>query len=486
MEYEWESLMKNKTLCITALACLTLSGCGGGSDATGDASNGGSDTGDNEVEIIAGALYVSPDGDDANDGHLTSEGGTGPWKTLQKAASTAVAGEVVYVRSGEYKEPGPIAGSDKLWGVRVLNDGEEGKPIVFAGYPKDDAKPVVDMDYEAPCFTLYGRQHVVIKGFEMRECRGAGVWVMSGSGRDNLYLSIANNYIHHINGGAGTNVAGVRMDTVGYGVIANNRIHHIRVDGVDNGNAAGVLSYRMYETTINNNEFYDAHSGVFHKAPDYEGRKGGVFRNNLIHDVSKAFYFNTNTSVPAPGAHVNTEIRQNVVYGVETFIYDWTFGSNTQNKGLKVSNNTVIGANLNVRGFTEFEFHHNILFGGANITTTYQEDVFTNDQKFPPGLKTVDYNLYSEDFTATLGRYSSETVNYASLAEWQVAGATFDKFSLNVPNGTPDINSATTSDPKFQNLGGHDYRLKPESPALHPDGNIGAYIKNTDQIGPDW
>ncbi|ABC32936.1 hypothetical protein HCH_06287 [Hahella chejuensis KCTC 2396] len=71
----------------------------------------------------------APTGDDANDGHLTSEGGTGPWKTLQKAAATAVAGETVYVRAGEYKEPGPIPDSDKLWGVRVLNDGEEGSPI---------------------------------------------------------------------------------------------------------------------------------------------------------------------------------------------------------------------------------------------------------------------------------------------------------------------------------------------------------------------
>ncbi|MGO4372568.1 DUF1565 domain-containing protein, partial [Paenibacillus sp. MCAF20] len=45
------------------------------------------------------AYYVAPTGSDSNPGTLNA-----PWKTIQKAANTLVAGEIVYVRGGVYKE----------------------------------------------------------------------------------------------------------------------------------------------------------------------------------------------------------------------------------------------------------------------------------------------------------------------------------------------------------------------------------------------
>ena len=46
--------------------------------------------------VAASAIYyVTPDGDDANPGTESQ-----PWRTIQKAADTLVAGDTVYIRAG--------------------------------------------------------------------------------------------------------------------------------------------------------------------------------------------------------------------------------------------------------------------------------------------------------------------------------------------------------------------------------------------------
>jgi hypothetical protein len=63
--------------------------------------------------------YVSPNGNDANAGTSISA----PWRTIQKAANTAIAGDRVYIRSGAYRER-----------VTFPRSGTATNPIVFEGY----------------------------------------------------------------------------------------------------------------------------------------------------------------------------------------------------------------------------------------------------------------------------------------------------------------------------------------------------------------
>ncbi|MFN3309446.1 MAG: right-handed parallel beta-helix repeat-containing protein [Anaerolineales bacterium] len=63
--------------------------------------------------------YVAPNGDDTNPG--TAER---PWRTIQKAADTLVAGESVYIRQGIYSER-----------IRPQNSGKPGKEISYLAYP---------------------------------------------------------------------------------------------------------------------------------------------------------------------------------------------------------------------------------------------------------------------------------------------------------------------------------------------------------------
>jgi len=76
---------------------------------------------------VGSKLYVSPTGDDANSGTEAL-----PWKTLQKAASSAQAGDTVYLMPGTWAEP-----------LVPKTSGAEGKYITYAAQ-SETARPVID------------------------------------------------------------------------------------------------------------------------------------------------------------------------------------------------------------------------------------------------------------------------------------------------------------------------------------------------------
>ncbi|TYA65946.1 T9SS type A sorting domain-containing protein [Seonamhaeicola marinus] len=64
-------------------------------------------------------IYVAKNGDDSNPGTMES-----PYLTISKAASVAVAGDIVYIREGTYEET-----------LSPANSGTAGNPIIFQSYP---------------------------------------------------------------------------------------------------------------------------------------------------------------------------------------------------------------------------------------------------------------------------------------------------------------------------------------------------------------
>ncbi len=68
---------------------------------------------------VAGVIFVSPTGVDTNTGTAQS-----PLRTIQKAASVAVSGNTVMIRSGTYRES-----------VTPVNSGTASAPIVYMPYP---------------------------------------------------------------------------------------------------------------------------------------------------------------------------------------------------------------------------------------------------------------------------------------------------------------------------------------------------------------
>ncbi|WP_111708167.1 T9SS type A sorting domain-containing protein [Lutibacter citreus] len=71
------------------------------------------------INSFAKNIYVSKDGNDSNTG--TEEK---PYLTISKAASVAVAGDIIFIHEGTYEET-----------LKPTNSGSAGNPIIFQSYP---------------------------------------------------------------------------------------------------------------------------------------------------------------------------------------------------------------------------------------------------------------------------------------------------------------------------------------------------------------
>ena len=108
------------------------------------------------VGAMGNTYYVAKTGLDSNDGSLAH-----PWLTINHAASTAVAGDTVYVRSGTYNE----------YVFDCYHSGTAGNPITFENYPGES--PIIDGTGLANPSSNYGLLYIVgnyinWQGFEIR------------------------------------------------------------------------------------------------------------------------------------------------------------------------------------------------------------------------------------------------------------------------------------------------------------------------------
>lgn len=114
-----------------------------------------------EVKSTFTQYYVAPDGDDAGPGTLAQ-----PWRTIQQATDTMVAGDTVYIREGIYEE--------QVFTVRSGNpvDGH----IVFSNYAGET--PVIDGARVATGDNGFVIAHSFIKllGLEICNWEENGIW----------------------------------------------------------------------------------------------------------------------------------------------------------------------------------------------------------------------------------------------------------------------------------------------------------------------
>jgi hypothetical protein len=168
--------------------------------------------------------YVSTAGSDFNPGTLSA-----PFRTIQHAAHTAVAGDTVRVRGGVYHEK-----------VYLPNSGDTiSGYITFTSYPGETA--IVDGIGVRCCgsngqdglFTLTTNSYIIIQGFEIRNYTSSNSSVPVGidfEGAGN-YLQILNNRIHNIaTRGSSCNSANA-LGIALYGNEAPASINHVTIMG---------------------------------------------------------------------------------------------------------------------------------------------------------------------------------------------------------------------------------------------------------------
>ena len=129
--------------------------------------------------LQANTYFVAPNGDDTNSGTEAQ-----PWKTLQKAANTLIAGDTVFVKAGNYNER-----------VIVQNSGTAGHPVVFSKYQDDTV--IIDgtgISWGANwngLFDISDKTHIQITGLQVMHSDYAGFWIENSG-----YISIENCYTY--------------------------------------------------------------------------------------------------------------------------------------------------------------------------------------------------------------------------------------------------------------------------------------------------
>ena len=96
--------------------------------------------------IPPNVFYVDGNNASASDSNPGTE--AEPWKTIQKAASTLVAGETAFIKAGTYNES-----------VSVANSGAPIRYITFSAYPGDEHEVLINQQ-----FTIPGKSYIKVTG----------------------------------------------------------------------------------------------------------------------------------------------------------------------------------------------------------------------------------------------------------------------------------------------------------------------------------
>ena len=235
--------------------------------------------------------YVSLNGDDNNDG-LSPENisnGRGPWKTIQKAADTLEAGDIVYVREGTYYEK-----------ILITKSGsKEHGYITYQNYPNE--KPIIsrnDQDYGEDTVQGKNVSYIKFKGFTLYNCiRNALVFRDGGS-----HIIIQNNEIYEQNKdvpldkrvGHALSIIATKLHPMSYILISNNILHH---NHTGNPNVSGAYDealtvlgeveyFKISNNKVYNNDFIGIdiighQEGAFSV---FGMNRYGIVKNNLIYN----------------------------------------------------------------------------------------------------------------------------------------------------------------------------------------------------------
>lgn len=419
--------------------------------------------------LVAGALivasqsyattyYVDQSHSGANDANPGTE--TSPWRTIQKAANTLVAGDTVLVKKGTYTELSSQGPDSDIPALKPQNSGTAGKYITYQAFPGD--RVVIDQQRGGCGFIIGGKHYIKIIGFEIKNTysAGGGVWTKSGSSN----IIVDGNYIHNLDGPGGSNVAGIRFDSVVQATARNNHIHTIRVAGVNNGNASGITSYGMENVVIENNEMYDANNGIYHKMSS--GGIGALIRRNIIHDTDRGIFYDVAGGGSPP--HINQRVTENILYNNTHAIIMEASDANGVNDGFYVWNNViqVVETAITIFNTKNIEVYNNVFVGRPIRKTIRLLPTVSNVNFF-------DFNDYvsgADDYVVNM--WAANEASYTSLSAWQ-SGTNYD------PNGM-------TASPSFVDELNHNYKLNSNSPLKGAGRNgedIGAYPTGTEVIG---
>lgn len=300
----------------------------------------------------AAERFVSLTGNDANPGTASA-----PFRTITKASSIALPGDVVSVRGGVYSEA-----------VSIRAKGTASARITFRSYPGERA--ILDgtgLGASTIVVNLSATEYVDFTGFEVRNAPFIAVNV-----RNTRFTRVANNEIHHswrnaIYVGADTLMGST--DTVVENNVAHDNVLENQGHSMSGGwagtivvsktNRATVRGNRVYRNdgealiallsdnvSITGNEAFDNFSqGVFLDNAQYT-----TVERNFIYSTGNTRYFRdgfpgqgiavANESYSATNPSSDNRILNNIVTGTRWGFYYGNFENGGGLKNTIIANNT--------------------------------------------------------------------------------------------------------------------------------------------------
>jgi serralysin len=393
----------------------------------------------------AATYYVAPSGDDSRTAQQAQQTST-PWRSLQKAADAAAAGDTVLVFPGTYNEKVTFSkkhGSATRW-------------ITFKNYAAEKPKivGVANEQGYGGSFDIVDSSYIEINGFE---ATAPGTNTVGIGALRSHHVRVLNN-IAHSNGQSG--IGTMHCD---YVFVENNLAYNNCFTGIWHG--SGISLYQNQKSD---------------DAPGFHS----VVRNNISHSNTETDAITTDhtdgngiiiddfQNTQSQGNKVNyahaTLVENNLCYnngakGIQVYLSDY----------VTVRNNTCYFNNRDSGKYSggtwRGELNHSM-----SSNNTWENNI------------AVASPMYNKENTAILigalnGYKSTGNVFRNNLTFNGVPGEA--SVRINLPEGTVPISVSAKDgnllgvDPQFVNPGMHDFRLRSSSPAK----NMGITVKG---VGP--
>ena len=382
--------------------------------------------------------YVSTTGSDQNPGSITQ-----PWKTIQKAANSMLAGDTVYIRGGVYNERVSL----------YYRSNTSGPYITFTNYPGEEVildGTGIDIQYGEGLFNIDNTDYIRVSGLKVQHSNGAGIYVyysnnievdnnhtydtvksgVSAWGSTNVVIDgndialacnshpgypmseenisidntsnfeIKNNYVHQAanipdgaSGGEGINV----KDGSSYGKVHNNVVHlDERADGNPSTRLAFGLDAWNNVNSTHDIEYYDNVAYNSYYGFIVSSEQGGAVENvkvynNIAYNIIRAGFAIPWWSGTKDGVKSNIQFVNNVSYN-----NGYGFQNTSPlNENVLIENNifsqNTVSVQLLSGSESQFTVDHNLFYGSGG---TYGTNLVIGDPKFvnPTG---ADFHLQS-------------------------------------------------------------------------------------------